>query len=263
MRVRVCRSPPPPRRGPVAPPRHGVGGCVCPLPSPVPPRRPVKEEFVHDCAQMELPPGREQGGEGGPPVPPAQSYRQLAPATLQLPKCPRLYPTLPIAPPGKTPLNPPLSPPPGVGPGVSACPPPSPGMDLGVSAFAPHPLGWVWGCQRVPPRAPQWLPAAPSSRCPTARGCCRSPAPHPPRRSPPRRTDTPSPPTTVSTRDTSSPAPAPPAPGGSTPPTHPSSRSRFTSQLDQCGHIPTGGATAHPPGAAQHPGPPPAPAPPP
>uniref|UniRef100_A0A663DYY5 Mothers against decapentaplegic homolog n=1 Tax=Aquila chrysaetos chrysaetos TaxID=223781 RepID=A0A663DYY5_AQUCH len=49
---------------------------VCPPRSPVPPTRLVKEEFVHDCVQMEVPPGREQGAKRAPHLPPAEPYRQ-------------------------------------------------------------------------------------------------------------------------------------------------------------------------------------------
>ncbi|XP_075380875.1 mothers against decapentaplegic homolog 4-like isoform X2 [Mycteria americana] len=70
--------------------------------STVPPTRLVKEEFVHDCVQMELPPGREQGAKRAPRLPPAEPYRQPLPP-LQLPESPRvpgsLYPTLPMSPP--------------------------------------------------------------------------------------------------------------------------------------------------------------------
>ncbi|XP_030320880.1 mothers against decapentaplegic homolog 4-like isoform X7 [Calypte anna] len=64
--------------------------------STVPPL--VKEEFVHDCVQMEVPPSREQGDK----LPPTQPYTQpLGPS--QLPESPHgpgsLYPTLPISPP--------------------------------------------------------------------------------------------------------------------------------------------------------------------
>ncbi|XP_071583312.1 mothers against decapentaplegic homolog 4-like isoform X2 [Heliangelus exortis] len=65
-------------------------------PTIVPPL--VKEEFVHDCVQMEVPPSREQGDK----LPPTQPYTQpLGPS--QLPESPHgpgsLYPTLPISPP--------------------------------------------------------------------------------------------------------------------------------------------------------------------
>ncbi|XP_054252928.1 mothers against decapentaplegic homolog 4-like [Indicator indicator] len=70
------------------------------IPSPVPPA--VKEEFVHDCVQMELMPGQEQGGTGAPRLPPSESYQQQLPP-LQLPETPHspasLCPALPVAPP--------------------------------------------------------------------------------------------------------------------------------------------------------------------
>ncbi|KAM6228989.1 mothers against decapentaplegic homolog 4-like isoform 1-T1 [Spheniscus humboldti] len=70
--------------------------------STVPPTRLVKEEFVHDCVQMEVPPGREQGAKRAPRLPPAEPYRQPLPP-LQLPESPHvpgsLYPALPMSPP--------------------------------------------------------------------------------------------------------------------------------------------------------------------
>ncbi|XP_029879636.2 LOW QUALITY PROTEIN: mothers against decapentaplegic homolog 4-like [Aquila chrysaetos chrysaetos] len=70
--------------------------------STVPPTRLVKEEFVHDCVQMEVPPGREQGAKRAPHLPPAEPYRQPLPP-LQLPESPHvprsLYPALPMSPP--------------------------------------------------------------------------------------------------------------------------------------------------------------------
>ncbi|XP_010563886.1 PREDICTED: mothers against decapentaplegic homolog 4-like isoform X3 [Haliaeetus leucocephalus] len=71
--------------------------------STVPPTRLVKEEFVHDCVQMEVPPGREQGAKRAPRLPPAEPYRQPLPP-LQLPESPHvprsLCPALPMSPPG-------------------------------------------------------------------------------------------------------------------------------------------------------------------
>ncbi|XP_061872337.1 mothers against decapentaplegic homolog 4-like isoform X3 [Colius striatus] len=62
--------------------------------STVPPTRLVKEEFVHDCVQMEVPPGRD--------LPHAEPYHQPLPPT-HLPETPRvpgsLCPTLPVSPP--------------------------------------------------------------------------------------------------------------------------------------------------------------------
>ncbi|KAF1424159.1 hypothetical protein FQV23_0009527, partial [Spheniscus humboldti] len=90
----------PPGSGSPCPPWSPV--CV-PPPSPVPPTRLVKEEFVHDCVQMEVPPGREQGAKRAPRLPPAEPYRQPLPP-LQLPESPHvpgsLYPALPMSPPG-------------------------------------------------------------------------------------------------------------------------------------------------------------------
>ncbi|XP_030398045.1 mothers against decapentaplegic homolog 4-like isoform X6 [Gopherus evgoodei] len=85
-----------------------------------PPARLVKEEFVHDCVQMEVPTGL-----GSPPsdhgpgakllprgMPPAESYRQPLPP-LQLPEPPRapvnIYPTLPMSPAAVAPGGPLLS----------------------------------------------------------------------------------------------------------------------------------------------------------
>lgn len=179
----------------------------------------MKEEFVHDCAQMELPPGREQGGEGGPPVPPAQSYRQLAPATLQLPKCPRLYPTLPIAPPGKTPLNPPLSPPPGGGSGGVSVSPPIPWNGSGgVSACPPHPLGWVWGCQRVPPPRPAVAPGSSLLSLPHGEGLLQVACPAPPPAQPPPQNGYPKPPYHSEYQGHLLPPSSPPSSGGIHPP---------------------------------------------
>ncbi|KAM9626024.1 mothers against decapentaplegic homolog 4-like isoform 2-T2 [Morphnus guianensis] len=71
--------------------------------STVPPTRLVKEEFVHDCVQMEVPPGRKQGAKRVPRLPPAEPYCQPLPP-LQLPESPHipgsLYPALPMSPPG-------------------------------------------------------------------------------------------------------------------------------------------------------------------
>ncbi|XP_031949112.1 mothers against decapentaplegic homolog 4-like isoform X3 [Corvus moneduloides] len=62
--------------------------------STVPPPRPVKEEFVHDCVQMELPARRELGAE-----PPAQPCQALPPRQPPEPPCvPQTYPALPMAP---------------------------------------------------------------------------------------------------------------------------------------------------------------------
>ncbi|XP_048144766.1 mothers against decapentaplegic homolog 4-like isoform X3 [Corvus hawaiiensis] len=64
--------------------------------STVPPARPVKEEFVHDCVQMELPARRELGAE-----PPAQPCQALRPRQPPEPPCvPQTYPALPMAPQG-------------------------------------------------------------------------------------------------------------------------------------------------------------------
>ncbi|CAM5174600.1 unnamed protein product [Eretmochelys imbricata] len=75
-----------------------------------PPARLVKEEFVHDCVQMEVPtglgsPASDHGpGAKHPPrgMPPAESYCQPLPP-LQLPEPPRapvnIYPTLTMSPP--------------------------------------------------------------------------------------------------------------------------------------------------------------------
>ncbi|OXB53820.1 hypothetical protein ASZ78_004211 [Callipepla squamata] len=68
------------------------------IPTTVPPARLVKEEFVHDCVQMEVPHGAKQA-----PRPPTDPYRPPLPPP-QLPESPHtpgsLYPTLPISPPG-------------------------------------------------------------------------------------------------------------------------------------------------------------------
>ncbi|KAM7138296.1 mothers against decapentaplegic homolog 4-like isoform 1-T2 [Macrochelys suwanniensis] len=91
-----------------------------------PPARLVKEEFVHDCVQMEVPTGlgspasdRGQGAKHPPRgMPPAESYCQPLPP-LQLPEPPRapvnIYPTLPMSPPAVAPGGPLLSMAPGEG----------------------------------------------------------------------------------------------------------------------------------------------------
>ncbi|XP_065605063.1 LOW QUALITY PROTEIN: mothers against decapentaplegic homolog 4 [Cyrtonyx montezumae] len=67
------------------------------IPTTVPPARLVKEEFVHDCVQMEVPHGAKQA-----PRPNTEPYRPALPPP-QLPESPHapgsLYPTLPISPP--------------------------------------------------------------------------------------------------------------------------------------------------------------------
>ncbi|XP_052652799.1 mothers against decapentaplegic homolog 4-like isoform X3 [Harpia harpyja] len=82
----------------VVAPTIGLG-----IQSTVPPTRLVKEEFVHDCVQMEVPPSREQGAKRVPCLPPAEPYRQPLPR-LQLPESPHVpgsaYPALPMSPPG-------------------------------------------------------------------------------------------------------------------------------------------------------------------
>ncbi|NXX83558.1 SMAD4 protein, partial [Urocolius indicus] len=105
---------PPPNPPPA---RHGLR-CVCPPPSPVPPTRLVKEEFVHDCVQMEVPPSRD--------LTHTEPYNQPLPPT-HLPETPRvprsLYPTLPVSPPAAQPSmhrvwgghSPPLHPSPAAG----------------------------------------------------------------------------------------------------------------------------------------------------
>ncbi|XP_052652798.1 mothers against decapentaplegic homolog 4-like isoform X2 [Harpia harpyja] len=81
----------------VVAPTIGLG-----IQSTVPPTRLVKEEFVHDCVQMEVPPSREQGAKRVPCLPPAEPYRQPLPR-LQLPESPHVpgsaYPALPMSPP--------------------------------------------------------------------------------------------------------------------------------------------------------------------
>ncbi|XP_066424092.1 mothers against decapentaplegic homolog 4-like isoform X2 [Molothrus aeneus] len=72
--------------------RVGTPGSGLSIPSTVPPPRPVKEEFVHDCVQMELPaPPRDLGVET-----PARPHRALPPEPPRVP--PRTYPALPMAP---------------------------------------------------------------------------------------------------------------------------------------------------------------------
>ncbi|XP_039368999.1 mothers against decapentaplegic homolog 4-like isoform X3 [Mauremys reevesii] len=85
-----------------------------------PPARLVKEEFVHDCVQMEVPTGlgspTSDHGAGAklPPrgMPPAESYHQPLPP-LQLPEPPRapvnIYPALPMSPTAVAPGGPLLS----------------------------------------------------------------------------------------------------------------------------------------------------------
>ncbi|XP_050786668.1 mothers against decapentaplegic homolog 4-like isoform X3 [Gopherus flavomarginatus] len=85
-----------------------------------PPARLVKEEFVHDCVQMEVPTGLgSPTSDHGPGakllprgMPPAESYRQPLPP-LQLPEPPHapvnIYPTLPMSPAAVAPGGPLLS----------------------------------------------------------------------------------------------------------------------------------------------------------
>ncbi|XP_066062665.1 mothers against decapentaplegic homolog 4-like isoform X3 [Chamaea fasciata] len=75
--------------------RVGTPGSGLSIPSTVPPPRPVKEEFVHDCVQME---------------PPARPHRARPP---EPPRVPRIYPALPMAPQAtpQDPLLPPEGPP--------------------------------------------------------------------------------------------------------------------------------------------------------
>lgn len=131
-------------------------------------------------------------------------------------------------------------------PTASRCPPsssPNPPPSLGASTprcpchpqvrppLTPIPWEGFGGISQSPPPhsplppTPQWPPVAPCSRCPTARGSCRSPAPRrpqPPRRSPPHRMATPSLPTTVSTGGTPHPGGGP-AWGQNPPPPQPCS----------------------------------------
>ncbi|XP_063213140.1 mothers against decapentaplegic homolog 4-like isoform X2 [Chroicocephalus ridibundus] len=93
--------------------------------SPVPPPRLLKEEVVHDCAQMEVPPpSRQQGDEVVSPPPPPTPYRQPLPPP-QLPASPHLRPTLPMSPPA-APGSSLLSLPHGEGLLRVACPTPPP-----------------------------------------------------------------------------------------------------------------------------------------
>ncbi|KAM6330924.1 LOW QUALITY PROTEIN: mothers against decapentaplegic homolog 4-like [Alca torda] len=67
--------------------------------SPVPPPCPLKEEVVHDCVQMEVPPpSRQQEDEGVSLHPPPAPYRQPLPPPAA-PRVPRLCPALPVSPP--------------------------------------------------------------------------------------------------------------------------------------------------------------------
>lgn len=133
---------------------------VCPPRSPVPPTRLVKEEFVHDCVQMEVPPGREQGAKRVPRLPPAEPYHQPLPP-LQLPESPHvpgsLCPALPMSPPGKTLLNPSASLRKGLW-GVKLTPPPPcvpPTVAPGSSLLSlPHGEGLLQiACPTPPPVA--------------------------------------------------------------------------------------------------------------
>ncbi|RLV71452.1 hypothetical protein DV515_00017430 [Chloebia gouldiae] len=82
---------------PLIPPPTSPAGLS--IQSTVPPPRPVKEEFVHACVQMELPACREPGAE-----PPARPHRALPPRRPpEPPGVPRTYPALPMAPQGETP----------------------------------------------------------------------------------------------------------------------------------------------------------------
>ncbi|XP_064031948.1 mothers against decapentaplegic homolog 4-like isoform X2 [Pogoniulus pusillus] len=144
--------------------------------STVSPPRLVKEEFVHDCVQMEMTPGREQGGKGAPCLPPTEGYQQQLPP-LQLPKCPHVptsfCPTLPMAPP--------------VAPGGSLPPLPHGERLLQVACSTPAPAqpSPQNGCPKPPchmswTRAgiytePQPTPTAP----PSTQGHPRSPLHHP------------------------------------------------------------------------------------
>ncbi|XP_066842463.1 mothers against decapentaplegic homolog 4-like isoform X1 [Anser cygnoides] len=93
------------------------------IPSAVPPARLVKEEFVHDCVQMEVPHGAKRA-----PRPPAEPYRPPLPPP-PLPESPRapgsLYPALPMSPP-VAPGGPLLPLPHGEGLLRIACPTPPP-----------------------------------------------------------------------------------------------------------------------------------------
>ncbi|XP_062453809.1 mothers against decapentaplegic homolog 4-like isoform X3 [Rhea pennata] len=128
--------------------------------STVPPPRLVKEEFVHDCVQMELPPGREQGAKRAPRLPPAEPYRQPLPP-LRLPASPRapasLYPTLPMSPP-VAPGGSLLSLPPGEGLLQLACPTPPPAAPAQPPPhngypkppYRSSPASWTGGTVYVP-----------------------------------------------------------------------------------------------------------------
>uniref|UniRef100_A0A8D0GHD7 MH1 domain-containing protein n=1 Tax=Sphenodon punctatus TaxID=8508 RepID=A0A8D0GHD7_SPHPU len=73
--------------------------------STAPPARLVKEEFVHDCAQMEVPPPPPRLGSSPEPPGPKPHPPHGEPYCLPLPEPPRppvsIYPALPLSPPGE------------------------------------------------------------------------------------------------------------------------------------------------------------------
>ncbi|KAM6365431.1 LOW QUALITY PROTEIN: mothers against decapentaplegic homolog 4-like [Pluvialis apricaria] len=116
-----------------------------PTPGPphthMPPPRLVKEEFVHDCVQMEVPPNRQRGVKRVPGCPPPEPSRRPLPP-LQLPESPRvpgnLYP-LPMSPP-VAPGGSLLSPPHGEGLLHIACPTPPPAQPPPQNGYPKPPL---------------------------------------------------------------------------------------------------------------------------
>ncbi|XP_074896951.1 mothers against decapentaplegic homolog 4-like isoform X2 [Buteo buteo] len=146
--------------------------------STVPPTRLVKEEFVHDCVQMEVPPSRERGDKRAPRLPPAEPYRQPLPP-LQLPESPHvpgsLCPALPMSPPARgccrlpaphRPRSPWRSPPPRMA--TPSCPT-TVHRQAGLVQLSMH---GAWGGRSPPPRrspAPRTI-RSPHSTNPTTTG---------------------------------------------------------------------------------------------
>ncbi|XP_040395123.1 mothers against decapentaplegic homolog 4-like isoform X2 [Cygnus olor] len=147
----------------------------------------------------------------------------------------------------------------------AAPPPPSPTARRCPPRRSPSPPAPPGASTPRCPCRPQWPPAAPCSRCPTARGCCGSPAPRRPRprqRSPPRRTATPRPPncpTMVLRRAGAAAArpSTPPAWGGRSPPHQPSSRSHPQPPLHHPNHYwpPPHSSAPYQQPVSTHPGP--------
>ncbi|XP_075764286.1 mothers against decapentaplegic homolog 4-like isoform X2 [Pelodiscus sinensis] len=163
--------------------RVAAPGLGLSIQNTAPPARLVKEEFVHDCVQMEVPSGLgSPAGDHGPGTklptrggPSAESFRQPLPP-LQLPEPPRvpvnIYPSLPISPP-VVPGGPLLSMPHGEGLLQIASPPPAPAT--------PQQNGFP-----VPPKQPyhstaaSWTGSSTTGYTPSLGGQQPTPPPPPP-----------------------------------------------------------------------------------